>query len=97
MLFLPHTKDSEYSLPAPSSERSLERSNLVNVRSENQNFFFSQNADFLMLTRVAGVFIVIAALLWVYNFTALTQSKNLLSPYCTLYVFVIHSECRRFR
>jgi hypothetical protein len=100
MVFRPHTEDSEYSLPTPSCERFLERRSLVDVRSENKKkrfFFCSQNADFLMLTRVAGVFLVIAALLWVYSFTTLAKLKSLLSPYCTLWVFLTRGEYRRFR
>jgi hypothetical protein len=47
------------------------------LRIRKKKIFFPQNADFLMLMRVVGLFIVIDALLWVYNFTALAQLKSL--------------------
>jgi hypothetical protein len=50
-----------------------------------KRFFSVRNMQIvLMLTLVAGVLILIAALLWVYNFTTFAQLKNILSPYCTM-------------
>jgi hypothetical protein len=65
MVFLPHIKDSEYSLPSPACELCLETSSLLVFRSENQEKKVSvrKMQVFLMFSLLAGVSIVIAMVL----------------------------------